>query len=288
MVQPYLASKKVDEGKKMNSSKILSDESLKTITKEFHQGKWKNLPTLSPAIYEAEYSNIKDDMKLFRHFAEQYGAPILELGSGTGRISLDLAKEGYNVVGLEIDAKMINHANKSALERSIANASFVQGDMTDYNLHQEFPLLILPRNTLLVLNDERLQKEATRQSFLHTKPGGRFIIDIFSPSESILRKGHSSGFITKFTHPETGEEVQKYHTTEINPNQHIQSLHIYCDKSGMVVMVNPIHLRYLFKNQLTQMLKDSGFKIEHLFGDRNMTPFNDPSPFITVVARRSS
>jgi len=51
-----------------------------------------------------------EDIAFYCNAAKQYGDPVLELGCGTGRITLAIAEAGYRVVGLDISGKMLERA----------------------------------------------------------------------------------------------------------------------------------------------------------------------------------
>src|SRR5450432_2026253 len=62
--------------------------------------------------YDSEHADKTEDLVLYSELAEQYGDPILIVGSGTGRLVLHLAQEGYAVHGLEIEAAMLDRARR--------------------------------------------------------------------------------------------------------------------------------------------------------------------------------
>ena len=51
--------------------------------------------------YDSEHSDKTEDLVLYSELAEEFGDPILIVGSGTGRLMLHLAQEGYEVHGIK-------------------------------------------------------------------------------------------------------------------------------------------------------------------------------------------
>ncbi|MDD4663521.1 MAG: class I SAM-dependent methyltransferase, partial [Caldisericia bacterium] len=90
-----------------------------------------------------------DDINAYIQFGKKYGHRILELGSGTGRILIPLAKAGCIVTGLEFSQDMINIAvqklNKESLP-TIERCTILNGDATNFLLDQVFDLIIAPCN----------------------------------------------------------------------------------------------------------------------------------------------
>jgi 2-polyprenyl-3-methyl-5-hydroxy-6-metoxy-1,4-benzoquinol methylase len=58
---------------------------------------------------------------------------ILELGCGNGRVSINLAKRGFNVTGIDISSLCVNDAIKRAKQRKLKNVQFICGDMRKLN-----------------------------------------------------------------------------------------------------------------------------------------------------------
>jgi len=72
----------------------------------------------------------------------QPGMSILDLGCGTGRHSVELAKRGYKVTGLDLSQGMLDQANKAA-EKEGVEVEFIKADATDFHLDKEFDAAII-------------------------------------------------------------------------------------------------------------------------------------------------
>jgi 2-polyprenyl-3-methyl-5-hydroxy-6-metoxy-1,4-benzoquinol methylase len=85
----------------------------------------------------------------------QQDGSILELACGTGRLTIPLALDGHDVVGLDASYAMIRAARAKA-ELKRAEAEFVQGDMHRFDLGRRFSLVIVSCNSLahLTANDD--------------------------------------------------------------------------------------------------------------------------------------
>src|SRR5215218_8149650 len=78
----------------------------------------------------------------YRDLARKTGGPILELACGTGRLTIPLARDGHEVVGLDASRTMLRAARAKA-EAEDLDIAFVQADMRSFDLGQRFPLIIL-------------------------------------------------------------------------------------------------------------------------------------------------
>src|SRR5580698_5646539 len=91
--------------------------------------------------------NRTQDVAFYANAARKYGDPVLELGCGTGRITMAIAEAGYRVVGLDISEKMLERAvaKQTALRREVRErVHLVQGDMTQFELKEKFRTIIIP------------------------------------------------------------------------------------------------------------------------------------------------
>jgi SAM-dependent methyltransferase len=123
----------------------------------------------------------RPDEPFFREIAKRYGSPILELGSGTGRISLMLAEKGYDIIGVELSPEMLEIAEEKLQKLPYAvrsRVTFHRGDITDFHLGQRFPLIFIPSVFKFLLTTED-QLACLRCARDHLREGGVFILDLY-------------------------------------------------------------------------------------------------------------
>ena len=98
--------------------------------------------------HDLECSGYDEDLPLWRALAAEAGGPVLDVGAGTGRVSLDLAAGGVAVVALDADASLLE-----ALERRAAGlpVETVLADARDFDLGRRFSLVLVPMQTLQLL-----------------------------------------------------------------------------------------------------------------------------------------
>jgi SAM-dependent methyltransferase len=104
--------------------------------------------------HDVECGSYAEDLPLWRTLAASYGYPVLDVGAGTGRVALDLARAGFRVTALDRDPELI-----AALERRLAENSriprgichTVVADARNFDLGERFPLVIVPMQTVQLL-----------------------------------------------------------------------------------------------------------------------------------------
>lgn len=157
----------------------------------------------------AEYYDLfiaNDDIPFYLSMAEKYGAPILELACGTGRVALKLAEAGYEVVGVDATRQMLKvaRAKASNLPSNVRSpVSFLRGDVTDLDLQQKFPLVIIPSSFRFCLTTEQ-QLACLNSARRHLTEDGVFILDLY-PGDGLQEKGEWS----EDAHTTNGKHVKR-------------------------------------------------------------------------------
>src|SRR5713101_9078630 len=151
---------------------------------------------MSSALYDGFIADYYDaspvvagrtqDIAFYRSAAREFGDPVLELGCGTGRVTMALAEDGYRVTGLDLSERMLERAaqKRAALyteERE--RVHLVQGDMARFDLGETFRLVIIPFRPFHHLLEVPEQMNCLECVKKHLAPGGRLILDVFQRSE---------------------------------------------------------------------------------------------------------
>jgi SAM-dependent methyltransferase len=144
---------------------------------------------LNVETYDQRTGTPAGEIDFYVHHAVESGGPVLELGAGTGRVSLPIARAGIDVVGLDRSRGMLNVAERKRAAEPMetrARARFVVGDMTDFDLGETFALTIVPFRAFLMLVTPEGQRNALACIRRHLRPNGMLIIDIFDPRLDML------------------------------------------------------------------------------------------------------
>jgi SAM-dependent methyltransferase len=141
-------------------------------------------------LYQLQYASYRDDIAFYARLAERLGATrILELGAGSGRVSVALARRGLQVTALEPSQRMLEFGRDHAAREGV-RVDFVTGDARSFELPHPFPLVIAPFNMLMHLYTLGDQDDALERIAAHLEPGGVFAFDLYQPHfgpEGVLR-----------------------------------------------------------------------------------------------------
>ena len=128
-------------------------------------------PFLRALWHELECGAYRADLPLWRELAALTGGPILDVGAGTGRVARDLAARGHEVVALDRDPDLIAALKERAGDLPLR--AVVQ-DARAIDLPDRFALVIVPMQTIQLLNGTEERLALLRGVAAHLRPGGRF------------------------------------------------------------------------------------------------------------------
>lgn len=126
----------------------------------------------------------KGDVKFYIECAREFGAPVLEVATGTGRVLWPIAAAGFDIVGIDISDDMLALARaKGQLEAAPVRrrVQLHRMDMTAFQLRQSFRLALTPFRAFQHLTLAEHQRDALNCINRSLVPGGHLVIDIFDP-----------------------------------------------------------------------------------------------------------
>jgi SAM-dependent methyltransferase len=134
--------------------------------------------------YDEDYAGILKgiDVAFYRRLAETSAGPVLEMGCGTGRVLVPLARAGLAMYGMDSSAAMLDQL-RATLAREPdevrQRVSLHQGDIRATDLGRRFPLIIAPGNVLHSFLERESQRAFLRNTRRHLAVGGALCFDVF-------------------------------------------------------------------------------------------------------------
>jgi SAM-dependent methyltransferase len=123
--------------------------------------------------HDIECGRYRADLPLWRELAAAAGGPILELGAGTGRVALDLARRGHAVTAVEIDPDL---ADELAARAAGLPIDVICADVTQEPWPGRYALVIAPMQLIQVLGGERARRAMLRHARDCLSPGGSVVV----------------------------------------------------------------------------------------------------------------
>src|SRR5215211_6069455 len=100
---------------------------------------------LAALWHDLECGGYRDDLPWWRSLAAATGGPVLDVGAGTGRVTLDLAAQGLAVVALDNEAALLAALAHRAARLPVET---VVADARSFALKRRFSLIVVPMQTL--------------------------------------------------------------------------------------------------------------------------------------------
>ena len=134
--------------------------------------------------HDVECGGYAADLPLWRELARAEPGPVLDVGAGTGRVSLDLARAGHDVTALDVEPALLAAAERRARREGLPLTT-VAADATGFDLgDRRFGLILVPMQTIQLLSGATGRAGFLASARRHLAPGGLLALAIAEALES--------------------------------------------------------------------------------------------------------
>lgn len=242
-------------------------------------------------LYDFDFP-ITGDVSFWVEMARRANFPVLELGCGTGRLLVPIAKAGILATGIDTSERMLELAAKKARDAGIeGRLNFAVAEMADFSLDiTGYTLCFAARNTFMHLLTKEDQESCLSCVREHLIDGGKLAIDVFNPKlEQVIGvRGVVAHDYTKY-HPGLKRIVTKRTRRTVDPfeqRQHLTFEYDIVSDDKTDKFSADSELRYFFRSEMTLLLEKNGFVIDEVYGDYDFTPLKSTSSAMIFVATR--
>ncbi len=184
-------------------------------------------PYSQPGYYDRAYASRREDVEYYLGEAQRSGGPVLEYGTGTGRVALPLLAAGLEVVGVDHSKDMLAafRAKLKGQPELAERIELVRGDMRKRRLGRQFPLVIAPFNAVLHLYSRSDLERFFSRVKEHLAPNGRFVFDFSVPQVKQLSASPDRWYGgPRVRHPELGQTVRYAERFHYAPHTQVLSV----------------------------------------------------------------
>jgi SAM-dependent methyltransferase len=228
------------------------------------------------AGYGDRIAHVYDDMYPEDFTAESVAAvlaswaddgPVLELGIGTGRLALPLARNGIDVHGVESSRAMLD---KLRGKPGGADLPIILGDFSQVDLGGPYRLVFVAFNTFfgLVTQEDQIRCFANVAAALF--PHGRFVMEAFVPDLGRFDRGQRTA--TQEVKPDSVTIESSLHD---QATQVVRSAHVVVSTGGTDIY--PVTIRYAWPSELDLMARLAGLELENRWSSWQQDPFTSQS-----------
>lgn len=203
------------------------------------------------------------------------GKKLCELACGTGNISLNMSKLGYDVTGVDMSKNMLAMAEEKFAGRNRHNSRFLNHDMVTYSSKSSFDVVICTYDSINYIPDVDLLKQFFRSVFSSLKPGGIFVFDASLESNSLsdsslfIQRGKYRGIY--YQRRSAYDSKTKIHTTLVRVK-----------RNGKVF--EEVHREYVYKlDTLRELVTGAGFRERLAAADFTVLEPNNESERVHFV-----
>lgn len=245
----------------------------------------------------------QDQFAFLASLFDPQACELLELACGTGIVTIELARRGFHIIGVDYDEDMLAIARrKLAMEHedTRGRVEFHHADMKDFTVSKGFGAVIIPTNSFGYLIKLEDQQACLKRVHEHLVAQGTLVIEerYYAP-ETLTRmiglRGVERTWESRIN-PQTGKYTMfrdclrridtanqiVYRSTFVDEVQEDGSIRRYVPTSTYFGNRN----RYFSKNELQLLLESCGFRVKKVWGDRSKRPFVSQSKSIIILAEK--
>lgn len=248
-------------------------------------------------FYDVAVPDWPNEIDFYRAMAievKEVGGSILEVGCGTGRVALRLAREGVPIVGLDLSPAMLAMARQKS--QGLTNIRWIEGDMQAFELGERFDLILMPGHSFQFMLTPADQAACLACLRRHLASGGKLVVHLDHQHLDWLGdliQGQGTGFelVGEYRLGPAGSSVRKWNSWTYEPSTQTASVvtawEIIGEDGGVRERQETVKklLHCVFRFEMDHLLARAGFEVEALYGDFFRQELADTSLDMIWVAR---
>lgn len=241
--------------------------------------------------YDVDYAGYLGELMFYRRVCDAVlpaGGVVVELGAGTGRLTLPLAAGGRRLHAVEPAASM-----RARLLHKMSRQGVSTVDVEDALGHTfvgpstPADLVIFPFNGILHVRGRAALDETLRHIRARLAPGGRFAVDLTGPYWESIRRGRIPwGRVDERVHPTTGVPFLTCDRSAYHGPSRLMRIDIRYAPGDSDDLIQTALFQYMWTTtEVLAAVVDAGFVVEEAFGDVDLGPYHEGAPRLLLVAR---
>lgn len=253
-------------------------------------------------LYDAIYADHEfEDVAFYVERARACDGPVLDVACGTGRVYLELLREGVDADGFDVSTGMLEELRRKA-EESGLEPSVWRADMTDFDAPREYALAIVPFRSFLHNLTVEDQLAALERIKAALEPDGELILNAFppdfeeicgefgDPTASLVEVDGTTYRTERLT--EFADEVEQvvtyqwtFHPVEEPADaEATKVLDVDASRSVPELLVNEFHLSLISKQAFELLFRAAGFEAWSVYGGFELDPLESTNQEMVWIA----
>lgn len=234
--------------------------------------------------FDAEFEGKQNDIQFYLDLVNaRPGSRVLELGVGTGRVAIPLAKSGHQVYGMDVSPSMLKQAQAKATEQGV-KLELKAGKIEELVMERSFDFIISPFNTLMHLPKPAMQALLGKvQSGLTS--GGTFVVDVGNPSKYQGQMEQGQFYSTRYKNPKGEGDIVVTTKMKLYPNK-LEFVRYFRDSNESLLSEELIQMYYFGVAEWREMVESSGLTVHAVYGDHQGGDLQPTSKSLILVCRK--
>ena len=221
-------------------------------------------------LYDPWSRSVTEDVDFYVAEARRAGGPVVELGVGTGRIAVPIARKGIGVIGVDSSREMLAACRRRAEDAGVADLIELRlGDLREPPIESRVALVICPFRSYLHLADDGERVDALTAARAALLPRGRLVFDVFAPKPDDIAETHG-----RWLEREPGI----YERAEWDTDTRTLTLSVR-GPSGEATMA----LSWISREEWQTLLEETGFEVEACYGWFDRKPYRGGEDMIFIA-----
>jgi SAM-dependent methyltransferase len=246
---------------------------------------------ITPLVYDLQFRPDYPDLAFWAELCGEWGGPVLELGCGTGRISIPLARAGLEVVGVDLAEPMLVVARRrleAEAEPVRERVRLLNADMRDFRADTTFACAIIPASTFSVLLTREEQEKTLRNIHACLREDGRLGFDVRDFDEW-TQCGRFPP--VRQTSPDGRIDVTEERSFEFDGSTRVMRatiIYTFHAPEHLGSVIETTEGIVLSRADVEAVLASSGFVVEAVWGEYDRAPLRPESERMIFVARKAA
>jgi SAM-dependent methyltransferase len=237
----------------------------------------------------------RPDVQFYVDEAKRSGGRVLEIGCGTGRVLLPIARAGHEIMGVDASQGMLDRCSAKLGEEKIEvqrRVTLRQGDARTFEIGSKFDLVTAPfrvfQHQITIEDQLAFLGNVAR----HLSAGGRLVFDVFNPNfEALVSADGVEREDTPMTRLPDGRSFRRTgrvkRVRRVDQVSEIELTYYLSNERGKETdrFVQSFDMRWFLRAEIIHLLDRAGFSVVSIYGAFDRSPLSDGSPEIIVVAQ---
>jgi ubiquinone/menaquinone biosynthesis C-methylase UbiE len=234
---------------------------------------------MSDAPYEAWREFVQKKM---RKYGRDKSKRLLDIGCGTGELSIRLAHDGFQVTGVDLSEDMLAVAQAKAEESGVF-IDFFQQNMAELSGFAPFDIAVIFCDSLNYLQSENEVRQTFERVYDYLNKGGLFLFDVHSP----YKMEHVFANQTFADNEEEISYIWNCFPGEASYSIEHELTFFVRDDNGIYHRYDELHIQRTYEvEKYKQWLVSSGFEVLEISADFTDEPPSETSERIFFVAKK--